>query len=300
MRSTRFTVTDTLNAIRVAALLNADPQHPHIHLVDMPFRITSTWQDRDCAFGIWEKDTTMVAWAVFQPPWRTLDYAIVPSERGSSLEEEVFAWGKEQMLAYAKRTGEAFDGAVECFEDTPYVEKTVDHLHALEFEQLDWSTFRFEIAVHQELPHHQLPGGYRIRPVHGHTEIQAYVNLVCAVFGSNWMTESWRMRTLAHPAYRPEIDLGVANAENILVGFCGCWVWQDIGQIEPLGLHPDYQGLGLGWALERAACEALQSQGAQLVYVDHGSTNTKAIALSRKTGFRQRNNALRYYVHIHP
>ncbi len=28
-------------------LLDIDPSHPHIHLVDMPYRITSIWQDHD-------------------------------------------------------------------------------------------------------------------------------------------------------------------------------------------------------------------------------------------------------------
>jgi len=32
------------------------------------------------------------------------------------------------------------------------------------------------------------------------------------------------------------------------------------------------------------------------VYLDHVSLNEKAIALSLKTGFRQINNALRYYI----
>ena len=296
MSLTRFTTTNSLNSVRFQALLNVDPKHPHIHLVDMPFRVTSIWQDHNCEFGVWEKDNKILAWAVFQPPWRNLDYAMSPPERGSSLEKEVFAWGKEQIMAYSKRTGEDFHGSIEFFENTPNVERTVEHLDALGFKKHDGSTIRFEIDLHQKLPKHKLPDGYFIRPSRGKTEVQDYVNLIRAVFGPDWMTKEWRMRTLEHPAYRPEIDLVIANSENILVGFCNCWLWQDIGQIEPLGVHPDYQGRGLGSALELAAIEALQNQDARYLYVDHGSLNEKAIALSIKTGFRQRNNALRYYV----
>lgn len=277
--------------------MSADIQHPHTHLIDMPFRVGSTWQDRGCQVGVWEQRGEVLAWAVFQPPWRNLDYAIAPAERGSALETDVFAWGKQQIIAYADRTGEPLHGAVELFEDTPRIEQTVDHLHALGFEKLDWSVVRFEIDLDQAFPPYQLPAGFSIRPSSGTQELQAYVDLIEAVFGPHWMTSAWRARTLALPAYRPEVDLVVANAENVPVGFCCCWRWGDVGQIEPLGIHSDYQGLGLGRALERAACQALRGQGARRLYVDHGSTNEKAIALSLKTGFRRVNNTVRYYIH---
>jgi ribosomal protein S18 acetylase RimI-like enzyme len=262
----------------------------------MPFRVGSTWRERDCQVGVWEKDAKILAWAVFQPPWRNLDYAIDPAERGSSLEAEVFAWGKQQMIAYARRAGEPLNGAIEFFEDTPRIEQTIEHVSALGFKKLDWSVVRFEIGLDRAFPDYQLPDGYSIRPSSGRQEIQAYVELIEAVFGPNWMTIAWRERTLVHPEDRPEIDLVVANAENVPVGFCCCWLWRDVGQIEPLGIHPNYQGLGLGRALERAACKALQSQSARLLYVDHGSANEKAIGLSLKTGFRRTNNAVRYYI----
>lgn len=299
MSTTRCIAATMLDHVRFAALLHADPQHPHVHLVDMPFRATSTWQDRKCVVGMWEKDAALVAWAVFQPPWQTLDYAVAPAERGSALEAEVFAWGLAQMTAYARRSGAAFDGAVELFEDTPQIERTVKHLAALGFQQLDWSTIRFEIDARHAVAPPQLHAGYRIRPWGGTAETQAYVSLVQAVFGANWMTEAWRTRMLAHPAYRPELDLAVVDADNVPVGFCTGWLREQVGQIEPLGIHPDHQGKGLGRALERAACAALQRYGARRMYIDHGSTNEPAIALSLQTGFRQRNNALRYGIRIH-
>jgi len=126
-------------------LLNVDPEHPHIHIVDMPYRITSTWQDHACEPGIWGKEGQAVARAIFQPAWWNLDYA---------------------------------------------------------------------------------------------------------------------------------------------------------GQIEPLGIHPDHQGMGLGKALEISAYQILKNRRASLIKVDHASFNDKAIALSLKTGFRQKNKALRFFIDI--
>lgn len=296
MKSTCFKIVS--DPAHVQTLINPDPEYPHIHTVDMPYRMTSTWQDLGCRLGVWEKEDTLLAWAVFQPPWWNLDYAIHPSERGSSLEKEVLAWGQEEIAGYGKRTGGEFYGSVEIFEDTPYIDQTIGHLEALGFQKFDWSTVRFSIDMNQELPPPQLPEGFTIRPLRGSAETDAYTNLHRAAFGSSNMTTGWRMRMLNHPHYKPEIDLIVADDNDTPVGFCICWMWADLGQIEPLGVHPEYQGKGLGRALELAALQMFRDQGTRCVYVDHVSLNEKAIALSLQTGFKQINNAVRYYINV--
>lgn len=283
------------------ALLEADPEHPHIHVVDIPYRLTSIWQDHDCEIGVWERAGQVVAWAVFQPAWWNLDFVVHPTLRGSELEQEVFAWGKAQMAQYSRRTGEEFWGSVELFRDAPQAAQTIKNLEAVGFAPFDWSILRFELDQSQALSPARLPDGYTLRPLHGQREVHAYVALHRAAFGSEIMTTAWRTRMLRHPAYRAEFDLIVENSDNAPVGFCVGWQHGPVGQIEPLGVHPDYQGMGLGEALERSACRILRSGGADLIRVDHASFNEKAIALSLKTGFRQRHDACRYYVDIsHP
>ena len=280
-------------------LLNADSAQPHIHIVDMPFRIASIWQDYGCEIGVWEKDSQVMAWAIFQPAWWNLDFAIHPVVRGSGLEQEIFAWGKDQMREYAHRTGEEFWGSVEIFEDAPHVNQTIPNLEAVGFAPFDWSTLRFELDLSQDVSNNSpLPAGFTIRPLRGESEVPAYVDLHRAAFGSEKMTIAWRTRTLQQAAYRPEIDLIIENDQRLPVGFCVCWMRADVGQIEPLGIHPDFQGLGLGQALELAAYQTLKHFGSRLIKVDHVSLNDHAISLSRKTGFRQKNNALRYYVEV--
>lgn len=298
MKSNHFTTTVNPNLVRLQTLLNADPQHPYIHRVDMPYRLTSTWQDQGCQLSMWEKGDQLLAWAVFQPAWWNLDYMLEPSLRGTAWELELLAWGKAQMMSYAQRSGEEFWGSVEFFADSPGVEQTIDHLKQLGFQKFDWSTVRMQIDFDQSLPQPQLPAGFTIRPLLGSAEVEVYVSLHRAAFGSEKMTTAWRMRTLLHPAYKPELDLVVVNPEDKPVGFCICWLWQEVGQIEPLGVHPDYQGQGLGRALELTALQHLRQQGARSVLVDHTSFNETAIALSLQTGFKQVNNALRYYMDV--
>lgn len=292
--------TKTYDYQNFSGLLDADEQHPHIHSVDMPYRISSTWQDYDGEIGVWEEDGRVVAWAVFQPAWWNLDFVVHPALRGSTLEQEIFAWGNEQMLNYACRTGEEFWGSVEVFEDTPNAAQTIRNLEAVGFVAFDWSILRFEAELGGDPPAFQLPPGYAIRPLRGESEVSVYVDLHRAAFGSEKMTVAWRKRTLQQPGYDSELDLVVENDDGTPVGFCVCWLKDGVGQIEPLGVHPDYQGMGLGTALEFAAYQTLKQHGARVIAVDHVSLNENAIALSRKTGFQQRNNALRYYVDVKP
>jgi ribosomal protein S18 acetylase RimI-like enzyme len=112
--------------------------------------------------------------------------------------------------------------------------------------------------------------------------MQLYVDLHRTVFESNNMTLSWRERTLTHPHYRPDLDLVVVNPNDVPVGFCICWAWQEAGHIEPLGVPPTYQGQGLGKALELTAAHILRDNGLHTLHVDHGSLNEKAIGLSSR------------------
>lgn len=296
MNTKKYMLAESLDFTHLQALLNENAKNPHIHIADMPYRLTSTWQDQECQMMVWEQDGALLAWAVFQPPWRNLDYAIHPSKAGSSLEKEVFAWGKNEMMEYTKRTGEEFYGSVEFFENTPGAEQTIANLTALGFKKFDWSVIRFEKDLNQELPVPALPDGFSIRPLRGDKEVESYVKLHQLVFESKQMTVAWRMRMLKHPSYMPEADLVVVDDTDNLVGFCVGWLWREIGQIEPLGVHPDYQGGGLGAALELTALQVLRNKGARFTHVDHVSNNEKAIALSLKTGFKQINNAVRYFV----
>lgn len=300
MKNIHFSTTTNPDYGRLQILLNQRANDLHIHTIDMPYRLTSTWQDKGCEIGLWERDGELVAWAVFQPPWFNVDYVMHPSLQGTLLEMEIFSWGKEQMRKYANRTGEQFYGSFEFASDAPHAEKTKMHLEEQGFQLFGWSTIQFTLDLKQNLPSPQLSGGFQARPLRGISEAQVYVDLHRAVFESNNMTPSWRERTLTHPHYKPDLDLVVVNPNDEPVGFCICWAWQDAGHIEPLGVHPTYQGQGLGKALELTAAHTLRDYGLHTLHVDHGSLNEKAIRLSRRTGFRQFRNALRYYVEVRP
>ena len=263
----------------------------HVHRLDMPFRLTSSWQEQGCEFGIWEQNADLVAWAVFQPAWATLDYALSPHHK--PLLKEIIAWGKKQMQVFANRKAKAVTGYIEVFEDAPLLSETVDMFKAGGYELSGEATLRFSLDLQQSFPAPRVAAGTTLRPL-ALGEIDAYQQLVNDVFAPSWMTADWRKRIFTHARYRQALDLVAENAEGDLIGFCGGWLWKRAGQLEPLGVHPDYRGLGLGQALELAMVEAMQRQGARTLTVDHGEANEGAVRLSRKVGFRQQQTILRY------
>ena len=293
------TITDPAQAA-LLALLVQEPGNWHIHALDMPYRLSSTWQDHGGEIGLWERDGELLAWALFLPPWWNVDYALHESVRGTALEAEIFAWGKAQMNAYATRSGEDFWGSFEFFADAPGAEQTRHALEAQGFQPFTWSTLRLTLDLRQELAPPELPAGFQVRPLAGAAEAAAYVQLHRDVFNSDRMTLAWRLRTLAQAAYRPDLDLLLVDPAGTLAGFCVCWVSGADAHIEPLGIHPDFQGQGLGKALERTAAHRLRDQGITTLHIDHASFNETALAVSQQSGFKLSRTALRYYVEIEP
>ena len=61
-----------------------------------------------------------------------------------------------------------------------------------------------------------------------------------------------------------------------------------IGELEPVGTHPDHQRLGLGAALPSRALARYASRGARLVEVYSDAENVASEALYQSVGFRRR------------
>lgn len=73
--------------------------------------------------------------------------------------------------------------------------------------------------------------------------------------------------------------------------FCVGWLDQSgpdmhtCGQIEPLGVHPDLQHLGLGRAVLAEALRRLRELGAKEIYVETDSYRDEALELYKSAGF---------------
>lgn len=255
---------------RIADFIYAHP-NGFTNLVDLPYRLTS-WSLQDARnVRIWESGGQIRAVGMVQLPWLALDYACATE----ALVPEVFAWGAERASAIARERGDEFWLGIYI---SPHNAAHSAYAKALGF-QLDdeWAQIHLERDLNPHLPAVDLPDGFTFRPMGG--QVDAYVELHQTAFGSKNMRVDWRARTLTAPEYRPELDLFIVDAADRPVAFSIGWLHDDKGQIEPLGVHPDYQRLGLGRAVLLEGLRRLGVAGATRAHIHVYKHNDPALAL---------------------
>ncbi len=145
-------------------------------------------------------------------------------------------------------------------------------------------------------PPRRLPAGYRVRPVAGPDEIEARVEVHRAAFAPSRMNVGKYDRLVGLPNYRYEDDLVVEAPDGSLAAFALAW-WDPVakvGELEPVGTHPDHQRRGLAAALLDHALRRYAALGARLVQVYSDSANVASEALYQSVGFRRRAFDRRY------
>jgi len=272
-----------------------------LHVVDLPYRFSSWAMDEPENVGLWAGEYgQLVAWAVMQTPFWTIDYACHP-QAGPELHRQVLDWADQRA-----RQALGTPGGRPCW--FVMVLNGQDHrircLEAAGFAcQADvggdsWSKVLMAQAAGAPSPVAKLPAGFAIRPLAGEGEVEAYVALHRAVFESRSMTAEWRARTLRCPEYVPELDLVAVAPDGRLAAFCVFWLdevgGESCGQIEPLGVRPDLTNLGLGRAILAEGLGRLDSLGARRVYVETDSYRNPALRVYESAGFRVIRDVLVY------
>jgi ribosomal protein S18 acetylase RimI-like enzyme len=266
----------TLNFDRIADFIYANPTG-FSHLVDLPYRLSAWSFDDPDNLHIWEANGQIQAVAMLQMPWVTLDYAYLSGDE--TLASAVFEWAVARAQAIADDTGDDFTLCIRI------PAQRAAHIPLVESSgfQLDdeWTIVHLSRELNTPLPVPELPDGFGFRALRGQSEVEAYVNLHQISFGSKAMRVGWRSRSLTMSQYRPELDLFIVNTDDQPVAFCIGWMHphEPVGQIEPLGVHPDYQRLGLGRAVLLEGVRRLQAEGAATASIDTYKYNDPALAL---------------------
>ena len=155
----------------------------------------------------------------------------------------------------------------------------------------------------QPIAEPQLPQGFAIRPMGGEAEVEAYVALHRAAFGTDNMTVEYRRTIMSAPDYIPELDLVAVAPNGDLAAFCVCQIFPDDtpraggqkeGWTDPVGTHPNYQRLGLAKALLLAGMRTLKERGVDTALLGTSSTNTAMQHTAEAVGFRNASNTLFY------
>lgn len=268
---------------RMAELVYAHPNR-HLHVVDLPYRLASWSLDDARNACLWEDENGVVrGWAALQIPWATVDIGHHPEAVG--LEIEMLRWGVARAQRWAserQREFTLYQGGVE--NQTDAHRWLTDH----GFAPTDWQTIHLTCSLMDEMPAAHLPAGFILRPLRGEAEVAEYVALHRAAFDTNNMTMEWRSRTLRMSHYTADLDLVAVAPDSRLAAFCIGWALPDHSetQVEPLGVHPDFQHLGLGRSLVLESLRRMRAIGASLAHVETYSVNDPARGLYESVGFR--------------
>ena len=283
------------NQAAMAALVRAHPGD-NVHVLDLPYRLSSWAFDDPATVGLWEDGAgRLLAWAVLQTPFWSLDYAYDPAVGDYGIHPQILTWARDRAAALAATPA----GRPAWFVSVRAGQSArLGDLERAGFTRQDtlpvdpWAQVLLARPGEAPVAPAPLPPGFTIRPLAGAGEAGACAALHRAAFGSPNMTAAWRARILQRPEYIPELDLVVVAPEGRLAAYCLCW-WAaqgpdgpPAGQVEPLAVHPDFQRQGLGRALLAEEFRRLQARGAVSILVETDDYRDAAFAIYEATGFR--------------
>ncbi len=293
----------TADLRRMAQLVQGFP-HDNLHVVDLPYRLSSWALDSHENVALWEDEAgQLLAWAVLQTPFWAVDYALHPIAESSGMLPEILAWVRAQAPAMRDQPNGRPLWFVHLRADQTGRQHELERagFRSIEHDPDDpWSGLYLTRAGDAPVPEAAVPEGFTVRPLRGQAEVAAYVELHRTVFGSPNMTVEWRARTLQQPEYAPELDLVVEAPNGQPAAFCICWASAGgprsaaAGQIEPLGVHPDYQHMGLGRAVLFEGVRRLQRRGVASMIVETDDYRDAAVVLYRSAGFEIAHKILIY------
>jgi ribosomal protein S18 acetylase RimI-like enzyme len=301
MMSQRVKFSGTADIEAMSALVHAFPAD-HLHVVDLPYRLSSWAFDDSENVGLWVGPGCQLhAWAVMQPPFWTIDYAFHP-DADRDLRRKLWAWADRRARELLATPSGRPAWFVNVFADQP---DRIDNLEEAGFaSQADvgedsWSRVFMARSAGLPAAKHEVSAGFKIRSLAGEAEVGAYVELHRAVFESKNMTVEWRVRTLRRPEYVPDLDLVAVAPDGRLAAFCVCWLGRHSeaaisGQIEPLGVRAEFSRLGLGRAILSEGLRRLVGHGAGRIYVETDSWRNAALATYESVGVRVIRNVLVY------
>ena len=272
----------------------------NLHVIDLPYRLSSWAFDNPENIRLWlDENQQLVAWAILQTPFWTIDYVCHPGTE-LSLHQEILSWADQRAQATINTANghpawfiTVFSGQVNRIHD---LEKAGFKCQS-ELGDDSWSKVLMRRSSQTPVKVYEpRSAGFTVRSLAGEKEVKNYVELHQSVFESKNMTVDWRTRTLQHPDYRPDLDIVVESPDRRLVAFCICWFNENSleGHVEPLGCHKDFRPYGLGRVVLSEGLRRLKSLGAQNIFVETDNYRNTAMRLYESFDFQVIQDVLVY------
>lgn len=262
------------------------------HTLDLPYRLSSPAAQNPENRRLWKKrDGELVAAAVLQRQFSTIDLFIRSDEL--ALRREMMEWAELRLQKFADVESRTFGFLADSRNSNDQL------LGQLGWELQDWHIKQLRLDSHEPEIVSSLPDNVKIRPLDPASEAGDYAELHRSAFNTRNMSADWRSSTLDHPAYRNEIDLVAEDERGSLVGFCIGWtarIGDEIaGQIEPVGVLPEFHRMGVGKAILMQNITTMNDLGITPLWIDCESNNPASNALYTSVGFRPHSLVHKYY-----
>ncbi len=253
-----------------------------------PLRVDAGERD---TVRLWEDDRGQLqAFAMLHFPYCNLYFYVQPCAKDEEIARQVIDWGTERVRAFGQEHGQRVMLDTNC-RDTDTTRLAL--LERCGFTRQEVCTLRMARSLLAPLPPFQLPDGYVLRRVAGEHEVEAYVALHRAAFGTENMTVAARLSTMRNADYIPELDLVAVAPDGTLTAFCFCQVHREAnersghkeGEIATIGTIPAVRQKGLGRTMLRVGMHALQARGIATAVLGTSSENTSAQSLFLSEGF---------------
>ncbi|MCA9726137.1 MAG: GNAT family N-acetyltransferase [Candidatus Eisenbacteria bacterium] len=237
---------------------------------------------------IWEIDTQPVGFAWYTPPG-DVEIVIVPEHREMSLFQPMLEWVTERHLQESSEADQLGIWALESDVSLPFL------LQRLGYFASDRSFLHLLCEMESAPKPPVLPEGYRIRHLRGLEELEPRAQVHRDAFAPARLTlESYRS-LMQSSGYRKELDIVVEAPGGEFAAFALGWFDPDqrLGEIEPVGTHPQHRGSGLARAATTELLRRLHALGAQQVLL-YTHSDRLVDRLYREAGFRAVNRSQRF------
>lgn len=229
----------------------------------------SFWEDR---IRLWEDAVSgeLVGYAWFQPP-TDLDWHVRRDLREGPLPSAMLDWLADRAAAHATASGAAQPAAIHAW--------ALDADEAAVRALVGAGCIPLEAGYHHHvrsledgeppLPEPVVPDGYRIRAVRREVDLPDRVLLHRTVWHPSSVTERSYGEVTSHYPYRGDTDIVIEAPDGAFVAYALGWFdpLGRVGELEPVGTHPDHRRLGLAYAASLAAIRRFQALGAETAVV---------------------------------
>ena len=231
----------------------------------------------------WRDEGRVVAWGWLTPP---AELALLVAPQREELIAEILDWFEREAVGNEQEVWSLES----------------DEARIAELERRGYRRDGGPFFVHlarplTDLPEGKPPVGSVLRPLRGLSDVPARVVIQRAAFVST-MTEEKYGHLLQTWPYRPELDLVAEAPDGSFASFCTTWLDDEIGvgELEPVGTHPDHERRGLARATCLAALNALREHGAHtaVVYARGDDAYPAPLKLYTSLGFEPVGRQVRF------